>query len=951
MSDDRASVGAELAKIEQAIAAQEGLRGVLPDEQLEATLGVLREKQASMRAQLIGSGAIAQALGAVAAGAGGTAIGTVHGNVYVGPLPQDSTEILAIYRRVLVQASRHLPLHGMDLGASDPTGSQQRLELAQVYVDLDTKTQVPLTEEGKRQRESFDERDTRPLGILEATVSNRRLVILGDPGSGKSTFLNHLALCLAAYGLAPEGLQSSEYRDWLAQLPGWPEEEANVLPITVALRDFARWLPEDAERAEPHHLWDFIVSRLEAQNLAFAAGPLHRALEKGKAIVLLDGLDEIPTKAQRRFIRDAVVSFADRYPKSRLTITCRTLSYQEPTWQLEGFPAFDLAPFDEKKIDRFIGAWYNELARLGVVKAEEAGGLAQRLREAVRRPDLWRLAPNPLLLTVMALVHTHKGRLPDARALLYENTVDVLLWRWEQIKAGGEEAVPRLRRLLLGAGRTDVDLKRALWRLAFQAHREGGVGGETLADIGELQLAKELAALHPEGSLDWAYEVIETMKLRAGLLLERAPELYTFLHRTFQEYLAGAHLSAQADFARQAVQLVGEGAFWREVVLLAVGRLVYLSGDTDKPLALVGELCPQQAVDDEVAWRKAWLAGEVLVEMGVNRVKDTALGRDLVEQVSYRLADLVREGRLSPVERAMASDALGRLSDPRPGVDLRPDGLPEIVWCKVPAGPFLMGSDEAKDPQAYDEELPQHEVTLPAYSVSKYPVTNAQYAAFVQDGGYRKDDWWEEAIPLGYWRPAGFKGYFDKEPRTGPVTYGGAFDLPNHPVVGVSWYEAIAFCCWVTEQLREAGEIGPDQEVTLPTEAQWEKAARGDDGRIFPWGYEFDPAKCNMGDTGIGTTSAVGMFTSGASPYEVQDVSGNVWEWCRTKWRGSYKEPADESLEGDAERALRGGAFDYDQWFVRCASRDRYSPYGFYGLIDFRVVLAPGSPLNLGHSV
>ena len=266
----------------------------------------------------------------------------------------------------------------------------------------------------------------------------------------------------------------------------------------------------------------------------------------------------------------------------------------------------------------------------------------------MRRPDLWRLAPNPLLLTVMALVHTHKGRLPDARALLYEDTVDILLWRWEQIKAGGRGggAPPAA----VAAGRPGAptwtsSASCGSWPSRRTRPGRGREDGEALADIGELRLQKALAGLHPEGSLDWAQQVIEAMKLRAGLLLERAPEVFTFPHRTFQEYLAGAHLSAQADFARQAADLVEEGAFWREVMLLAVGRLVYLGGDTDKPLALVGELCPAQAVDEELAWQKAWLAGEALVEAGLNRVRDSALGRDLVERVRSRLASLLaRDG-------------------------------------------------------------------------------------------------------------------------------------------------------------------------------------------------------------------------------------------------------------------------------------------------------------------
>jgi predicted NACHT family NTPase len=118
-------------------------------------------------------------------------------------------------------------------------------------------------------------------------------------------------------------------------------------------------------------------------------------LEKGCAVILLDGLDEIPTQKQRTFIRDAVAAFFSRYHKSRAVVTCRKLSYQDPAWQLQGFPDFELAPFDEKKIEHFIKAWYAELARLAVVKTEEATSSAGRLLQAIRRLDLWRLAPNP----------------------------------------------------------------------------------------------------------------------------------------------------------------------------------------------------------------------------------------------------------------------------------------------------------------------------------------------------------------------------------------------------------------------------------------------------------------------------------------------------------------------------------------------------------------------------
>jgi formylglycine-generating enzyme required for sulfatase activity len=144
-------------------------------------------------------------------------------------------------------------------------------------------------------------------------------------------------------------------------------------------------------------------------------------------------------------------------------------------------------------------------------------------------------------------------------------------------------------------------------------------------------------------------------------------------------------------------------------------------------------------------------------------------------------------------------------------------------------------------------------------------------------------------------------------------------------VVGVTWYEALAFCRWLTLALREQGELRESEEVMLPSEAHWEKAARGTDGCIYPWGDEADPNRANYNDTGIGTTSAVGCFPGGTSPYGLEDASGNVLEWC-----------------GDG-RVVRGGAFDYVARFVRCAYRDFGDPTTRYGRLGFRVVVSPFS--------
>jgi formylglycine-generating enzyme required for sulfatase activity len=567
----------------------------------------------------------------------------------------------------------------------------------------------------------------------------------------------------------------------------------------------------------------------------------------------------------------------------------------------------------------------------------------------------------------MALVHTHKGRLPDARALLYEDTVDILLWRWEQIKAGGQTAAPPLRQLLLEAGCSEVDLKRVLWRLAYEAHAqlEPDSDGEKLAGIHEHRLLKALAELKCS-DLNWGQAVADAMKQRAGLLLERAPEVFTFPHRTFQEYLAGAHLASQANFACRAAELAGQGAQWQEVILLAVGRLMYVAGDLDKPLALAGELCPSQPLPaDPPAWRKAWLAGSVLLETGLARVQSSALGRDLLERLRLRLADLLAQGALAPGERARAGDTLAELGDPR--FDPERWCLPKddtLGFIEIPAGPFVMGTKHGTIPGLvqqyggqrdwYEPETPQHTLNLAGYWLAKYPVTVAQYAAFMAAGGYAEPRYWPEAQAARCWSNGQFEGRYDPAPRIRPGDYGEPFSQPNRPVVGVTWYEALAYSRWLDEQLRAysrtlqatsifwqklaAGEL----RITLPSEAEWEMAARDGDGREYPWGAKFDPHLTNTSEAGPGATSAVGCFPGGAGPYGALDLSGNVWEWTRSVF-AKYPYQPDATREdlkagSDRSRVVRGGSWRYHQRFARCAYRLGYYPLYRHRDVGFRLV-------------
>ena len=269
-----------------------------------------------------------------------------------------------------------------------------------------------------------------------------------------------------------------------------------------------------------------------------------------------------------------------------------------------------------------------------------------------------------------------------------------------------------------------------------------------------------------------------------------------------------------------------------------------------------------------------------------------------------------------PVDRAAAGRVLARLGDPRVEVL---DPL-RIEWCEIPAGPFVMGDGD----KAYEHDIPYD------YRISRYPITVAQFEAFVADGGYAQQRYWPEAMAADFWSDAGFRGRYDDEPRRRPADYGEPFDLANHPAVGVTWYECLAFTRWLAEKMWKEGRLAKVQTIALPSEPEWEKAARGSDGRAYPWGAELTANHTNYDDTGIGSTSAVGCFPLGTSPYGAEEMAGTVWEWTRSVY-ADYPYMADDGREllraGEREvRVLRGGSFDDGAVGVRCAARCRDFP-------------------------
>ena len=442
------------------------------------------------------------------------------------------------------------------------------------------------------------------------------------------------------------------------------------------------------------------------------------------------------------------------------------------------------------------------------------------------------------------------------------------------------------------------------------------------------------------GDVQQARDFLNYVDQRAGLLLGRGeaagrPASYGFPHRTFQEYLAGCYLLGGNDRDRVAAfyARADEGDRWNLVTQYGAEELFYNTRNGESQLLhlaynLLGSDLSQESAQRAALWsaRMAVLVGREAIERDRRHPMG---GVGYLERLRRSCVALLGSD-LSAPERAQAGDALAAMGDPR----FSPEFwyLPDDEWLgfvEIPAGTFTMGSDDRDDSWPGVEASPAHQVELERYEIARYPVTVAQFRAFVEDVGY--------------------------EPSDSDCLRG----VPNHPVVWVSWQDAMAYCDWLTKQLHLHIEKLPkplaerfrdgDVRVVLPSEAEWEKAARGLHGYFYPWGNDADPNRGNFVDSGVNTTSAVGCFPGGMSePYGIEELSGNVWEWTRSI-REDYPYPSDiagrqarENLHSDGRepRVLRGGAFHDVSRNARCAVR--------YGLVaryadddvGFRVVLS-----------
>ena len=745
------------------------------------------------------------------------------------------------------------------------------------------------------------------LQVQDITAACDRLMILGGPGSGKSTFVRHLALCLAGAQLSGWSRPAT-----LEQLGIWPH--GALTPIYIELRRFvaSQHFPVDVYTpATADHLWAYIRVDLLGEALAAYAPDLQLDLQEGQAVLILDGLDEVPypegqLAARQTQLSALVQSLQARYGASRLIVTSRPYAYEG--WSLPGFQKLEIAAFEDEHRHDLAQHLYTATELEPAIAQKKAQALIQQLRRI--DPEL---KDRPLFVTLMATLYL-KGDsegLPTRRGTLYRASILLLLEYWTQGKSGSRSLSD-----ILGTSNAEAVFDR-LAALAYAVHSQYGDQPGT-PEIDEGQLYSYLNPLGRGPTI----ELIPYLSENAGVLVSSRQnthrEVFNFAHRSFQEYLSASQVVSQCleadDFSLIRDLIQSKPQAWRVPGEL-VGDVLVDAGRTSDLWDLLDDLLEDDISGTDLSaadprWWSIWLAGRIADEQGLAaqtrlRKSERAIRENLVD---WLVKLLQTPQALNPVDRAACGRALGLLGDPRPYIGLNAEGLPDIDWVTIPGGKFIYQEGE--------------KLTLPMFEISRYPVTHTQFQAFVDASDYNDERWWA-GIPEEEVNHATI--YRTREMAEQSFQYG------NHPREMVSWYQAIAFCRWLSAELGYT--------VRLPTEQEWEKAARGTNGLKYPYGNEFDSAKANTRETGIGQTSAVGIFPEGATPYGVQDMSGNVWEWCLNK----YDNPEHLLVDNSGDwRVLRGGAWGFNHDNARSALRRRQTPdvRNFHSL-GFRLVCVP----------
>ncbi|PZN68802.1 MAG: hypothetical protein DM484_30845, partial [Candidatus Methylumidiphilus alinenensis] len=816
------------------------------------------------------------------------------------------------YLGQLYEFSAYIDIRGLHVGS----GRAHRFPIEDLYIELD------ITGGGK----------------LKNTLANPRRVVVGDPGAGKTTFLRWIAHALVGDRL---GVTDNAARELLGisrplipvfvSIAEWLEHVAyyeQVFPVTMGVgagfkpaskgrvksNQGSAELPTPTTAKDPQWLVHFLGSQSASREWGLDADWFKERLNAGECLLLFDGLDEAPDRKTREYATDLLEAVASTWKRCPILVTSRPSGYQDRS-VLPNFQPSTIEALNDQAVETFLDRWSRALYPTDTLAAEAH---RQALLQALNaRPNIRRLARNTVMLTALAVVHWNEKRLPEQRAELYES---ILLWlsRSRELRpgrAGPERSLEVLRTLALAMQNAEGGRK-------IQVTRHWAA--EQIAGLFPDEPARPTRFSKPSRSISLAEKFLEEEELDSGIIVRRGNDV-RFWHLSFQEYLAARAIGGLSEQGQRAMLF---GTYkrlyepeWREVGQL-LGGVLYEQG-REKVDGLITAVLDELYGDAGSQSKPPNLADQArAVGLLDGIVRDLSPFQYQPIDPRYRqtFSEVMRifepePSKSVPVKlRIETAEALGRVGDPRLTDD-------KLRWVEITGGKFLMGAQKYDenapnyDADAGGNESPTHWVEVDTFNIGRYPVTVQEYAVFKEDDGYTETLWW---LPedFGRWQ----------EPRDWQKW----IEHKNRPVVGVSWFEAMAYCAWLTDRLHRLGKLTPNESIRLPTEAEWEYAARGSVARRFPWGDAEPTAEQLSYNGNVDNPTPVGVYPMGATPEDVLDLAGNVWEWCADWYDGGYYQvcqshgPVNNPTGPDtgAAHVVRGGYWDYDAWGCRSAYRD-----------------------------
>lgn len=632
-------------------------------------------------------------------------------------------------------------------------------------------------------------------------------VITGGPGAGKSTFFKYLAYCLASQD---ESEGASDILPIIFPISAYSEKRRKFQGGAYTIKEFLSDYWKEKYLDDPVPLFEYYWRR-------------------GRALFLIDGLDEVIDEGERQTmvsqVRHFIMAIMRAGPEfNRFYISCRTASYSGAS-QFEQinenvFRRFEIQRFNDSQIDHFLHSWYCWYERDFHNRKDTYNQRASAKRDEIlatlkHNANIMDLATNPLMLTILCLIEHEGGRLPNSRAELYSECLRILSGAWENLRSLWKRG--KIQYSLGDRIITEGMVIDFFGAVAFKMHEEA----EKEVSEKELltQLTKSFSRRQPDPSIarDQADEFIEIMRERSGLLDSVKPETFGFLHQTFREYLAARWLAESVNYMEKLGDYLLKPE-WREVVLLLAASL---------PSKEASQFIWKLMIAGDERHDQLCLAEACLVDMGTDRISHSAYTNLLPE-----IQELFEKEANLP-NKVVIGCILGRIED---------YNMKFEEFIPIEGGFYNL------------EDLGECE--LQPFEIGRYLVTNHWYMRFL---GEIEEGYSMEARP----------GFINN-----PV-----YNCPTAPVTGINCKQAISFCRWLTQK-------NDGYSYFLPSCEQWQAAAAGKEKRKYPWGNDIQMNRCNTIETNIRRPSPVDMFPDSATPEGLFDMAGNLWEWTSTEEQG-----------------------------------------------------------------